>query len=106
MENNRTKELPKWDDLRTERLPGVELFDKKDHRLVFLKDDPYETTEKHGKPLMIFDVEENQVNKSLFVSSIRLAVKLKRISPLTGKVVVIKRLGEKTDIDYEVSVQN
>ena len=102
--NTEPKELPTWDELNTEQLPAVELFDEKEHIVNFLVDKPIETISHKfkGKKVMLFGVIENSDKKTLIVTSIRLAVKLKTLDPLKGKTLGIKRTGERTDIDYEV----
>ena len=104
-ENNaEQKELPAWDEIRTEQLPAVELFDEKQHILTFLVSKPYETVghKFKGKKTFLFDVEENKVKKTLIVTSVRFAVKLKLLDPLKGKTIQIQREGLGTDIDYAV----
>ena len=105
---NRTtepRELPLWDELNIEELPAVELFDEKEHRLVFISDKPFETTSQKfkGKRVMLFTVEEEGVRKTLIVTSLRLALHLKRHAPLNGKTITIQRIGKSTATDYEVS---
>lgn len=106
MENEKTepKELPKWDDLNTDKLPGVELFDGKKHAVTFLAERPFETESKKmkGKKVMLFEVMEDSVRKTLIVTSIRLAVELKKLAPLKDKTVIIARVGQGTNIKYEV----
>lgn len=105
MEKEEPKELPSWDELMTEQKPAIELFDDKEHVVVFLNDKPIETQSKKfkGKKVYLFSVEENQEAKTLIVTSLRLAVKLKALSPLKSKVVTIKGVGKSTDRDYEVA---
>ena len=103
------RELPLWDELNTEELPAVELYDEEEHRLTFLSDKPFETTSQKfkGKRVMLFTVEEAGVRKTLIVTSLRLALHLKRHAPLTEKTLTIQRIGKSTSTDYEVSeVQN
>ena len=103
------KELPSWDELVTEQLPTVEMYDEKEHTVTFMVDRPYETASQKfkGKRVMLFTVEEQGTKKTFIVTSIRLALHLKRHAPLTGKTLTIQRIGKSTATDYEVSeVQN
>jgi hypothetical protein len=99
------KELPTWEDLNTEKLDAVELFDEKEHTIAFKVDVPRETTSTKykGKRVMLFDVMENAQDKVLICTSIRLAIKLKELSPLYGKVITIQRKGVNTAIDYDIA---
>lgn len=99
------KELPNWDELVTEQLPTVEMFDEKEHTLTFLVDRPFETASQKfkGKRVMLFTVEEQGIKKTFIVTSLRLALHLKRHAPLMGRKLTIKRIGKSTAIDYEVS---
>lgn len=98
------KELPSWDNLMTEQKDAVELHDMEEHILLFEVDSPREGESKKfkGKKMMFFDVQEQGTPKTLIVSSIRLAVKLKQHIPLKGKTLSIRRTGQRTDIDYIV----
>ena len=102
--NTAPKELPAWDELNTEQLPAVELFDNKEHIVTVLVDKPIETLSHKfkGKKVMLFGVTENNEKKTLIVTSIRLALKLKMFDTLKGRTLGIKRTGERTDIDYIV----
>ena len=102
--NTGPKDLPEWDELNPEQLPAVELFDNKEHVVTFLVDRPIETISHkfQGKKVMLFNVTENNEKKTLIVTSIRLALKLKALNPLKDKILGIKRTGERTDIDYIV----
>ena len=100
-------EMPEWEDLTTVQLPAVELFDMKKHELVFLSDKPRKGTDKWNKRIHIFAVSENKEKKTLLVSSVKLAYKLKQIQEKQGllnKIITIQRQGEGTKIDYEVNV--
>jgi len=102
--NTAPKELSAWDELNTEQLPAVELFDNNEHVVTFLVDKPIETLSHKfkGKKVMLFGVTENNEKKTLIVTSIRLALKLKAFGILKDKTLGIKRIGERTDIDYVV----
>ena len=102
--NTEPKELPGWDDLVTEQLPAVELFDTNEHILDFLVEKPIETISHKfkGKKVMLFGVKENNESKTLIVTSIRLALKLKALSPIKGKTIAIQRTGKSTETDYNV----
>jgi len=102
--NTEPKELPIWDELITEQLPAVKLFDTNEHTLNFLVDKPTETISHKfkGKKVMLFSVKENNEPKTLIVTSIRLALKLKVLSPLKGRTLAIQRIGKSTDTDYNV----
>lgn len=102
--NTEPKELPAWEDLNTEQLPAVELFDNQEHIVNFLVDKPMETISHKfkGKKVMLFNVKENNEQKTLIVTSIRFALKLKALSPLKGKTIGIQRTGKTTDIDYNI----
>lgn len=103
MEPNETKELRSWEDLKPNQ-EAVELFDDKEHVLEFLSDRPRETESKKfkGKKVFLFDVKEGKEEKTLVVSSLRLALKLKQIKPLNGSLVSIRGTGKGTDRDYIV----
>ena len=98
METNKSKEdvkMPGWDDILTEQLPAVELFDNEEHILTFLVDKPYETMGKtYGKPIKLFNVMEDGVEKTLIASSIRLVVALKKFSPLKDRTLGIQSNGQ------------
>ena len=98
------KELPAWEEIRTEQLPAVELFDGKEHILTFMVNKPFETTghKFKGKRTFLFDVKEEGQPKTLIVTSIRLAVKLKALKQLKDRRIAIKRQGKNTDINYDV----
>ena len=93
-----------WDNLRTEQRPGVELFDEKLHVVFFQVDKPFETTSQtyENKPLYLFDVLERDIEKTLIVSSIKLAVEIKKYTPLKGKTLKIQRSGKGIKINYKV----
>ena len=102
--NTEPKNLPAWEELNPEQLPAIELFDNAEHIVTFLVDKPIETVSHtyKGKKVMLFGVTENNEKKTLIVTSIRLALKLKMFDTLKGRTLGIKRTGERTDIDYIV----
>jgi len=100
-------ELPNWENLTTEQTPAVELFDNNEHIVEIKQVTPkeVESTKYKGKKMYIFPVKEGEEDKSLIVSSIRLAIKLKALDLKEGMKVGIKSNGKAgTDRDYEVRV--
>lgn len=57
----------------------------------------------YGNKTWIFSVVEGKSDKLMSITSKRLALKLKALEPLEGKVLDIERIGQDMDTDYNVS---
>jgi hypothetical protein len=95
----RSTELPAWGELQ--RHDSVELKDMKDHEVTFMTNEPEHKETQFGRSY-VFVVRENDEERLLFVSSIKLAYKIKKHEPLTGKTLKIRRVGSGFKTDYVV----
>ena len=95
--------LGTWDKLsteETERKPKVEFELNKAVKVVFLEDNPQEFTGDNGA-YYLFNVEQESEAKVIMTSAWTLLKALKRLSPLSGKVIEITKVMDKGKQHFE-----
>jgi len=94
-----------WEKLSTEETenkPRVEFELNKPVKVVFLADAPQEMSGETGA-YYIFNVEENKEAKVIMTSAWTLLKGLKRLSPLSGKVLTITKKMDKGKQHFDVT---
>lgn len=96
----------KWEKITTTTQEIVRFADHQPHTVTFLEDVPIEEEDSYNKQILKWRVLEDEKEKSLIVSSIRLAQDLKKQAPLKGKTFTITRSGGGMKTIYEVKLHD
>ncbi len=96
------KRLPSWDSVKTFNKETVDFARNPEHVLTFLADAPEEQEQENGDVFHRWLVKEKEKEKFLLVYSMRLTRKLKELSPLKGKTLLIRRFGKGLKTNYIV----